>query len=122
MTRGFDNGGMSIETDQLAAPPDGAQTFEHIDISGDMLRHMRTTMILNDTLVADVKALAAERCTTMTALVDEALRALLREHEAGSSEGLEPPFHFKGYGCGGPQPGVDLTDNSALLDLMEAVP
>ena len=38
---------------------------------------MRTTIILNDRLVAEAKRLAAERNTTLSEIVNEALRARL---------------------------------------------
>ena len=76
-------------------------------------------MILSDALVEDVKALAARRQVTMTALVDEALRAFLRQQEETLAGEATPPFRFRGYGSAGLLPGVDLNDSAALLDLME---
>lgn len=88
----------------------------HID---DMLRHMKTTMIIADDLYASVKSFAAERHRTATSVVEEALLALLRQYDNSASE-QRPPFRFTGYGAGGPLPGIDLVDNAALLAAMDS--
>jgi hypothetical protein len=75
---------------------------------------MRTTLDLNDTLVRRAKKLAAERGTTLTALIEDALRARLSEPAAAKKRRKLPVF--KGDGL---QPGVELHDTSALLDLLE---
>jgi len=77
---------------------------------------MRTTIHIPDDLLADVKKLSAESHTTVTALVEDALRERLsrRRQKSGSK-----PLRLTTYGKGGLQPGVDLDDSAALLDLME---
>jgi hypothetical protein len=82
---------------------------------------MRTTINLPDDLIARLKKLAAASGTTMTALVEDALReALARRRRAGRPGRVE----LTTFGVGGLQPGVDLDDSAALLDLTEpaAVP
>lgn len=75
---------------------------------------MRTTIRLDDDLLARAKRAAAERGTTLTALIEDALRRVLAR-ESGL-QGDRPPLPtFRGDGL---QPGVDLDDTAALLDVM----
>ena len=78
---------------------------------------MRTTIRLPEDLLAEAKKLAAERGTTLTRLVEEALRESL----ARAREGEECPeeFSLTTGGGTGVRPGVDLDDSASLLDLME---
>ena len=79
---------------------------------------MRTTLNLDDDLLRDAKRLAAERGTTLTAVIEDALRIVARR--AGEVERYEPvalpTFGEPGAGF---MPGVDLDDTAALLELME---
>ncbi len=80
---------------------------------------MRTTILLSDELLAEVKKLAAESNTTMTALIEDALRERLARRERSRHV---KHVSLTTYGSGGTQPGVDLNDSAALLDLMEGSP
>ncbi len=66
----------------------------------------------------EVKKYAAERSLTLTGVIEEALREKLarQEHEA-----KRRPFKLITHHGGGLQPGVDLDDNSALLDLIDGI-
>ena len=77
---------------------------------------MRTTINLSDDLLATLKKRAAEQGTTVTALIEAALRASLsaRRHKARAAR-----LKLTTYGRRGPQAGVDLDDSAALLALME---
>lgn len=75
---------------------------------------MRTTLELNDALVRQAKKAAAARGTTLTALIEESLRARLNERPVRPRRRRLPTF--KGTGL---RPGVDLADTSALLDLLD---
>ncbi|MGH9465048.1 MAG: ribbon-helix-helix protein, CopG family [Thermoanaerobaculia bacterium] len=78
---------------------------------------MRTTVRLEEPLLRDVKRYAAETGQTMTAVLEQALRELLaRRRQSGPRERVRLPT-FRGSGL---QPGVDLHDSAALLDLMES--
>ena len=78
---------------------------------------MRTTLILPDDLYREVKRTAAATDRTMTAFVEEALRAALaRQHSTGPKDTKR--YRVGATGVGGLQPGVDLTDTAALLDVM----
>ncbi len=77
---------------------------------------MRTTVRLEDRLLADAKQFALERGTTLTAVIDRALRDLLRtRHDLVHAPRMPLPT-FCGNGL---QPGVDLDDSASLLDLMD---
>ena len=77
---------------------------------------MRTTINLPDDLLARLKKLAAESGTTVTAFIENALReALARRKRTRRAQRVE----LTTFGIGGLQPGVDLDDSAALLDLME---
>jgi hypothetical protein len=77
---------------------------------------MRTTIDLPDDLLAQVKKFAAESRRTLTAVVEDALREVLARRRRRSER---PPTTLTTFGHGGLQPGVDLDDSKALLDLME---
>jgi hypothetical protein len=77
---------------------------------------MRTTVRLDDDLLAKAKAHAARTGRTLTALLEDALRAFLTLEKRGRQHRrLELPT-FNG---GGPRPGVDLDNSADLLDVME---
>jgi Ribbon-helix-helix protein, copG family len=76
---------------------------------------MRTTIRLDDDLLRRAKRAAAERGTTLTALIEDALRRALAPGSV-SGRTREPLPVFRGDGL---QPGVDLDDTAALLDVMD---
>lgn len=75
---------------------------------------MRTTLNISDDLLAEAKVLAVRTRRPIGAVVDDALRVLLRRDD------LEPTaaWTFPTGGAGGLQPGVNLDDTEALADLM----
>jgi Bacterial antitoxin of type II TA system, VapB len=77
---------------------------------------MRTTVRINDRLLAEAKKLAADKGSTLTAVIEDSLRAAISRHEP---QRRPSKFRFPTFKGGGLQPGVDLDDTSALLDLME---
>lgn len=81
-----------------------------------MLFCMRTTLNLEDQLMLDVKRKAAERGTTLTRFIEEALREHLRRDEERTSAS----FRLRLVTVeGGPRPEVDLDDRDALYEAME---
>ncbi len=78
---------------------------------------MRTTVDLDPDLLQDARRRAAERGTTFSAVVADALRAdLLRR----STDTARRPFATVTFdGEGGTQPGVDINDNRALAELLD---
>lgn len=74
---------------------------------------MKTTLNLNDRLLADAKALAARQRTSLTRLIEEGLQLRLRaKADAGKRAAVRLPV-FKGGG--GLVKGVDPLSNKALL-------
>jgi hypothetical protein len=78
---------------------------------------MRTTIHVPDDLLARAKQLAAERNTTLTAVINDALREVLSRHRALDGGGLQT--RLVTFDGGGTLPGVDLDDAVALLEVME---
>lgn len=76
---------------------------------------MRTTLNIDDDLYREVKATAARRGCSVTSLVEESLRVALARH---LDRGEVRPLRVSQQ-TGGTLPGVDLHDNSALVDLMD---
>jgi hypothetical protein len=77
---------------------------------------MRTTVKIDDQLLAEAKAHAARSGRTLSEVVEDALReSLARRGRAAREPSTELPT-FAGSRL---QPGVDLDDSSALLDLTE---
>ncbi len=81
-----------------------------------MLLRMRTTVRLDDDLLVQIKQFAAEQSMTLTAVLELALREMLARRERLRDERRTPLPTFRGNGL---QPGVDLDDSAALLELME---
>lgn len=78
---------------------------------------MRTTIRLDDRLVAQAKREAARRGETLTALFERALRLALAKQPSRSKRArVELPVSSAG---GGTLPGVDLDDSASLLDVLE---
>ncbi len=76
-----------------------------------MIIRMKTTLVLPDNLVRTIKRRAAERGTTLSQVVAE---ALTRGLEAAPTVDLPPlPTHRMG------KPRVDVADRNALYDAME---
>ena len=78
---------------------------------------MRTTINLPDELIAQIKKLAAASHSTVTAVIEDALReTLARRRRSGRREQVI----LKTYGKRGLLPGVDIDDTASMLDLMES--
>lgn len=76
---------------------------------------MRTTVRLDEELLAQAKAHAASTRRTLNELIEESLRArLASELTPRSPAGPVPTFAGRG-----PLPGVDINDSASLLEQME---
>jgi hypothetical protein len=73
---------------------------------------MKTTLVIDDTVMARVKREAAERRCTMSALVESALRLHLEAPKPPKKLPPLPTFHSGGYL-------VDIADRDALYNAME---
>ncbi len=79
---------------------------------------MRTTITIDDQLLADAKEIAARSGRTLNAVVEDALRVsiarLRRQHPQQRVPLPTSPGKLR--------PGVNLDDSAGLLDLMEEAP
>lgn len=77
---------------------------------------MRTTINLPEELLAQVKKLAAASHSTVTALIEDALReAVAKPRRKRPKKRVD----LRTYGKQGLLPGVDIDDTASLLELME---
>jgi hypothetical protein len=79
---------------------------------------MRTTINLPDELILRAKKAALEADTTLTEIIENALREALAKPRRRAKR---KEFKLITYGKGGLRPGVDLDDTSALLDIMDGL-
>jgi hypothetical protein len=79
-----------------------------------MLTDMRTTLNIDNELLAEARVVAARSGRSLAAVVEDALReSLARRSRSNATKVALPTFNGSGL-----QPGVDLDDSAALLDLM----
>jgi len=84
-------------------------------------KFMKTTLNINDQLLADAKALAAQRRTSLTKLIEEGLQLRLRAAATlRSARKTQAPALPVYRGKGGLVSGVNPSSNKALLEAMEA--
>jgi hypothetical protein len=76
---------------------------------------MKTTLNLNDLLLARAKALAAQQRTTLTRLIEDGLQLRLRQQQTAPRR-VRLPVH---RGQGGLAPGLDGLSNKAMLQAAE---
>ena len=75
---------------------------------------MRTTLAIDDHLLAQAKERAHARRQTLGELVEDALR-----RELAAVNDAERPEIPVVRGGDGPQPGIDLSSNQALLEALD---
>lgn len=68
---------------------------------------MRTTIRVDDELLAEVKALAARSHRSLNSVVEDALREMLSRQRAPQPR---PRVELPTYGGSGTRPGVDIED------------
>lgn len=78
---------------------------------------MRTTVRLPDDLMRRAKQHATATGRTLTQLMEDAVRAELSQSVTTGEDAV--PYVIEPVGGNGLQPGVDLDDSAALLDLMD---
>ena len=78
---------------------------------------MRTTIRLDDELLSELRIFAANSGKTLTAVIEDAVRAMLARQRMIDEE--RPPVNLTTVSGQGLQPGIDLDDSAALLTLME---
>ena len=77
-----------------------------------MVSHMKTTLNIDDTVMAQLKREAARRGKTMSELVETALRSLLKSPKSRPDLPTLPSFRSGGAL-------VDIADREALYQAME---
>ena len=77
-----------------------------------MAFHMKTTLNIDDTVMAEFKREAARQNRTMSEMVETALRLLLRSQRKRGAVPVLPTFHSGGAL-------VDVADRDALYHAME---
>jgi hypothetical protein len=77
---------------------------------------MRTTIRMDDALLRQAKEYAARTGTTLTSVIEDAVRELLARRRA---PGVREPIRLPTFDGEGLQPGVDLDDSASLIDLMD---
>ncbi len=80
------------------------------------MRPVRTTVRLDDDLYREVKARAAREGRTVASVLEDAVRVGMRRPADADAK----PFVNVSFGRGGLMPGVDLSNNAALSDLLDA--
>lgn len=75
---------------------------------------MRTTVSINDHLLAEAKQVAARSHRSLGEVIEDALRRMLSEAPDAAPTPVALPVH----GSGGLQPGVDLADKEQLAELL----
>jgi hypothetical protein len=75
---------------------------------------MKTTLNINDSLLADAKALAAQQQTSLTRLIEEGLQLRLRSSHTATNISKRKIPVFKGRG--GLVAGLNPSSNKAMLD------
>ncbi len=84
-----------------------------------LLAMIKTTLRLDDDLMARAKREALRRGTTVSALIEEGLRSVLRPTQPSRArQRITLPVS---EATGGTLPGIDLDDLSGLLDKTEGL-
>lgn len=78
---------------------------------------MRTTVRLDDDLLAAAKQKAAADHTTLTSLIEDSLRQTLAPRVDEPTD----RFKIRSFGGNGIRAGVQLDDSAALRDLMDGL-
>ena len=81
-----------------------------------MLLHMRTSIVLDDKLYRDAKALAAKAGTSLKALVEEALQEILVRRTAPQGR---KRLRLVTFGGRGPHSGLNVNSNADLYDFLD---
>jgi hypothetical protein len=80
----------------------------------DMVSHLKTTLNIDDTVMAQLRREAARQNRTMSELVEAALRLLFHRPNPARKKKLPPLPRFHGG-----KPLVDIADREALYNAME---
>ena len=79
------------------------------------VKQMRTTINIDDQLYVEIKKMAAQSKTTITSIIDDALKNMLLRKKT-KHQIIKLNTFSSGTGL---KHGVNINDNSSLLDIME---
>lgn len=82
---------------------------------------MRTTVRLDEGLLAKAKQEAHKRGETLTSLIEQGLRLAIGSHARARTGRTARATLPVSKATGGVRPGIDLDDTSALLDRLDGV-
>jgi hypothetical protein len=77
---------------------------------------MRTTVRIDDALLAEAKAYAARHNRSLTSVLEDALRELLSRHESRSER---PPVRLDVFYGDGLMPGVEIDSSARMHELLD---
>lgn len=77
---------------------------------------MRTTVTIDDALLAEAKVIAARENRTLGDVIEDGLRAVI--HRGTDRDGRRGELTLRTHGSGGLVPGVDLDDREAMAELL----
>lgn len=83
-------------------------------MTGVKMTAMRTTIRIDDDLYRSVKERAARTGRTVASVLEDAVRAGLAEPKPATR-----PFVIRSAGNGGLRPGVDLTSNAGIAEMLD---
>jgi hypothetical protein len=98
-----------IRRSDIRGPPTGTLTYSH---TTHMVFHMKTTLNIDDTVMAQLKRESARQKRTMSELVETALRNLFRAQKDVKKVPPLPTFH-------GGEMFVDPANRDELYRIME---
>ena len=81
---------------------------------------MRTTVRLSDSLLREAKKYAAHHGTTLTSMLDQGLRMILRENAPAYKAGKKK-FRLTTFKGTGLRPGIDPASNAAMVDIADGL-
>ncbi len=81
-----------------------------------MLRDVRTTVRLDESLLKEAREYASRTDRTLSGLIEDALRSFMR---SGRRRLAAKPSVLKTFRGRGLQPGINLDNTAALLDLLD---
>lgn len=80
---------------------------------------MRTTVNIDDDLLAQVKRLALESNSSLGAVLEDAIRVYMGRREEPAADFVWSDVAMQVPGGRGMRPGINWRSNSAMLDLMD---
>ena len=91
--------------------------YQQISKFGDMIKHMRTTINMKDSIYKSIKEEAARKGTTITRIIEDRL-----EYAAmNKPKSQTPKVKLKSFSGDGLYPNIDLDSSAALIEIMDHI-